>query len=248
MDMILGAGPLAGTLLGTLFSWGMTALGAALVFGFGKKEVSMDFSMGLGAGIMLAASFWSLLAPAIERSGGWQLPALGFALGGGFLLLAEKGLSYSRIFQRGPSGRRSLLLILAVTLHNIPEGMAIGVAFGSGGGAAAWLLALGIALQNFPEGAAVSLPLRRDGHSLWSSFFYGQASGFVEPLAALLGLWLCRQVNFVLPLLLAFSAGAMVAVAGGELLPEAVVGNKDRAVSGLLLGFLLMMVLDVALG
>ncbi len=249
MDVVLGASPIWGTLMGTLFSWGMTALGAALVFGLQKdKKVSMELFMGLGAGIMLAACFWSLLAPAIEKSKSWLLPALGFALGGVFILITERSLSYSKVFDLSLSKRRSFLLILAVTLHNIPEGMAIGAAFGSGETASAWVLAIGIGLQNFPEGAAVSLPLWREGYSQKRSFFYGQASGFVEPLAALTGLWLCRHLTVALPLLLSFSAGAMVAVAAGELIPEAVEENKCQAVSGLLLGFLIMMILDVALG
>ncbi len=247
MDMVIGLSPWWGTILGTLFSWGMTALGAAAVFGLKRGTMSLDGYLGFGAGIMLAASFWSLLAPAIEQSGGWLIPAIGFAAGGIFLMLAERGLSYAAVFAREVSRKRSFLLILAVTLHNIPEGMAIGVAFGSGD-AAAWLLALGIGLQNFPEGAAVAFPLFREGYSRGKSFFYGQASGFVEPLAAIVGLWLCQHLTMALPLLLAFSAGAMVTVVGGELLPEAVEGSKTKAVSGLLLGFLLMMVLDVALG
>ncbi len=139
-------------------------------------------------------------------------------------------------------------MIMAVTLHNIPEGMAIGVAFGASPGIGAWMLAVGIALQNIPEGAAVSLPLRREGLSKGKSFFVGQLSGAVEPIAALIGVCLALSLNGVLPILLAFSAGAMIAVVGGELLPDAVSANKTTAVSGFMLGFLLMMVLDVVLG
>ena len=244
-----GIVPLAATLFCSLFSWGMTALGAAVVFCFRQmKETVMNLFMGFGAGVMLAAGIWSLLLPAIEQSGGVLFPALGFAGGGIFLLLAEECLGYSEIFAAEASRRRSLLLVLAVTLHNIPEGMAIGVAFGASSGAAPWLLALGIALQNIPEGAAVALPLRREGLSRGRSFFIGQISGLVEPIAAILGVLLALKLGEVLPFLLAFSAGAMIVVVGGELLPEAVSANKPWAVSGLLLGFLLMMILDVVLG
>ena len=242
-------GAVEATLLCTLFSWGMTALGAVVVFCFRQvKESVMTLFLGFGAGVMLAASVWSLLLPALEQSGNVLCPALGFAAGGGFILLAEYWCSYSEIFAEESSMRRSFLLILAVTLHNIPEGMAIGVAFGASSGLGPWLLALGIGLQNIPEGAAVSLPLMREGISRGKSFFFGQLSGAVEPVAALVGVLLALRLSIVLPFLLAFSAGAMVAVVGGELLPEAASANKNRTIIGFLLGFLLMMVLDVTLG
>ncbi len=246
---ILELGPAMGTLTATLFSWGMTALGATAVFCFRKVNGRwLDLLLGFGAGVMLAASFWSLIVPAIERSGGWFLPALGLLLGGLFIQASEYWLDFSGLLQKNPSGKRSLLLILAVTLHNIPEGMAIGVAFGADSGAAPWILALGIALQNLPEGAAVSLPLRREGISARKSFFLGQASGCVEPLAAMISVFLAMKLGELLPFLLAFSAGAMLVVIAGELLPEAASTHKQECVSGFLLGFLLMMVLDVALG
>lgn len=249
MNQLSGLSPLDGTMLCTLFTWGMTALGAAAVFCFRKAEGKwMDLFMGFGAGVMLAASFWSLLAPAIEMSGGWLLPALGFACGGFFILLAEHWLDLSGVLRKDPSKKRSALLILAVTLHNIPEGMAIGVAFAGSEGLGPWLLALGIGLQNIPEGAAVSLPLKREGLSAGKSFFCGQISGLVEPIAAISAVFLTMYLGNFLPFLLAFSAGSMLAVVSGELLPEAVSANKLPTVSGLILGFLLMMVLDVALG
>ena len=248
MMEMLGLNPVAGTLLATLFSWGMTALGAATVFCFHKFSGRwLDLLLGFGAGVMLAASFWSLIVPAIEQSGSWLLPAVGILFGGLFIQLSEFCLDFSNLMQKNPSGKRSLLLILAVTLHNIPEGMAIGVAFGADSGMAPWILALGIGLQNFPEGAAVSLPLKREGISSGRSFFLGQASGFVEPMAAMISVLIAMKLGGILPFLLAFSAGAMLVVIAGELLPEAA-EHKREGISGFLLGFLLMMVLDVALG
>ena len=246
---ILEFGPLLGSLAATLFSWGMTALGASAVYCFQKVNGRwLDLLLGFGAGVMLAASFWSLILPAIEWSGGWLLPACGLLMGALFIQLSEYCLDFSQLMKKNPSGKRSLLLVLTVTLHNIPEGMAIGVAFGADRGTAPWILALGIGLQNLPEGAAVSLPLRREGLSAWKSFFCGQASGFVELLAALIAVSLAVKVSGILPFLLAFSAGAMLVVVAGELLPEAASNHKQECVSGFLLGFLLMMVLDVALG
>ncbi len=251
MDWITGIGPIQGTGLCTLFTWMVTACGAAVVFFFREvKESVLNLFMGFGAGVMIAASFWSLLAPALEMSAGWMLPALGFGAGGFFILLADHWLDLCHLGEeyRGKARKRSILLILAVTLHNIPEGMAIGVAFGGTGGIGPWLLALGIGLQNFPEGAAVSLPLRREGLSRGKSFFYGQASGIVEPIAGIIGVLAALHLGNILPFLLSFAAGSMIAVIGGELIPEAASANKHMAVSGLLLGFLVMMILDVALG
>ena len=241
--------PWIGTLLATLFSWGMTALGAATVF-LTKKDRARGFDvlMAVGAGIMTASSIWSLLIPSLEQSRILLMPTLGVLLGGAMIQAVEYCLDVSDILYRKASQKRSFLLITAVTLHNIPEGMAIGLAFGAEKGAAPWLLALGIALQNFPEGAAVSLPLRREGCSRRKSFFCGQASGMVEPLAALCAYFLSVSLGNVLPFLLAFAAGAMLAVVAGELLPEAATHSKQQTISGFLLGFLLMMVLDVALG
>ena len=246
---ILAFEPVSGSLLATLFSWTMTALGAATVYCFRKVDGKwLDSLLGFGAGVMLAASFWSLILPAIERSGGWFIPALGLLMGGLFIQISEHCLDFSTLLKKNPSGKRNVLLVLAVTLHNIPEGMAIGVAFALEQGSAPWILALGIGLQNLPEGAAVSLPLRKEGISARKSFFLGQASGFVELLSALFAVLIAIKVSMFLPFLLAFSAGAMMVVIAGELLPEAAIGHKQECVRGFLLGFLLMMALDVALG
>lgn len=239
--------PLKATALATAFTWGVTALGAASVLLF--RQVSpklLNLFLGFGAGVMLAASIWSLLLPAIDSSG-WLLPALGLCCGAAFLLLTDWWMD-SRPWEKAPASRWSLLLILAVTLHNIPEGMAIGVVFGGGVGPGPWMLALGIGLQNFPEGAAVSLPLRQDGFSRGRSFLYGQASGLVEPLAGLAGVLAAQVLAPLLPFFLSFAAGSMLAVVAGELMPEAPPQQRRRSVIGLLAGFLLMMVLDVALG
>jgi len=218
--------------------------------------------LGFASGVMIAASFWSLLAPSIELSEQlgyvkWLLPSLGFIGGGIFVILADKFLDkmLNKENDKMESKKRSILLVTAVTLHNIPEGLAVGVAFGgvlAGVPEAtiisACLLALGIGLQNFPEGAAVSLPLRREGYPIKKCLFYGQASGMVEPIAGVLGALLALKMQSILPFLLAFSAGAMIGVVGAELIPESTKNNKNIATIGLLLGFMLMMVLDVALG
>lgn len=248
MAWFLGLNPLWATAICTLFTWAVTAAGAALVFAVRRSEGQwMKLLLGFGVGVMMAASFWSLLAPAIEQSGGWLMPALGFASGGAFILLADRCLAKSQL-STSPAARWSFLMVLAVTLHNIPEGMAIGVAFGGEGGLAPWLLALGIGLQNFPEGAAVALPLRKEGYSRGKSFFYGQASGFVEPVAGLIGVLAAQTFKDMLPFLLSFAAGSMMAVVGGELMPEEVSEGRQLTICGLLLGFLVMMILDVALG
>ena len=224
--------PLSAAILATLLMYLLTALGAALVFPLRRFHPSvMNLLMALGAGIMLAASYFSLLAP---------------------VLLADALLS--RRMRRTPLSdvrRRTVLLIGSITLHNIPEGLAVGCAFGalaSPGGAAwrsAWMLAIGIALQNFPEGAAVSLPLRRDGYSCRRSFFFGQLSGAVEPLAGILGALLAIRVRAALPLLLSLSGGAMVTVILAELLPECQKCPRQRLmVLATLAGFVLMMALD----
>lgn len=248
MDRFLGLDPLWATALCTLFTWGVTACGAAVVLGVKQlNSRMMNLFLGFGVGVMIAASFWSMLAPAIEQSGGWLLPALGFASGGAFILLADRWLGQLQMMTEANT-RWSYLMVLAVTLHNIPEGMAIGVAFGGSGGMAPWILALGIALQNFPEGAAVALPLRKEGFSRGKSFFYGQASGFVEPVAGLLGVLAAQRLGNLLPFLLSFAAGSMMAVVGGELMPEEESDGRQLTICGLLLGFLIMMILDVALG
>jgi ZIP family zinc transporter len=208
---------------------------------------------------MIAASFWSLLAPAIELSAElfgnkWVTPVAGFALGGLFVAGSDIVLSKAvSIRSKGPEFKRSVLLTAAVTLHNIPEGLAIGVAFGSAGAGGATvlgacMLALGIAIQDFPEGVCISLPLRRDGYSRVRSFMVGQASGVVEPISAVLGVMFVMSARNALPFVLSFSAGAMVALACSELIPESFKKNKTIASLGVLLGFCLMMGLDVALG
>lgn len=250
--------PLSAAILATLLMYLLTALGAALVFPLRRFHPSvMNLLMALGAGIMLAASYFSLLAPALTSAHSLrQSPLLmcsgGFLLGGLLVLLADALLS--RRMRRTPLSdvrRRTVLLIGSITLHNIPEGLAVGCAFGalaSPGGAAwrsAWILAIGIALQNFPEGAAVSLPLRRDGYSCRRSFFFGQLSGAVEPLAGILGALLAIRVRAALPLLLSLSGGAMVTVILAELLPECQKCPRQRLmVLATLAGFVLMMALD----
>ena len=212
----------------------------------------------------MAASFWSLLAPSIELSEelgyiAWLLPAVGFITGALFVLLSDKFLDKvlkgRKDVRSAVSLKKSILLISAITIHNIPEGMAIGVAFGGiVAGApgmsliAAIMLAVGIGIQNFPEGAAVSLPLRNEGFSRTKSFMWGQASGIVEPISAVIGVVLVLTVRSILPFLLAFAAGAMIAVAARELLPESIKENKNLATIGLITGFAIMMILDVALG
>ncbi len=259
--------PVLQALLATTFTYGVTALGAALVFFF--KQVNrkiLDSMLGFGAGVMIAASFWSLLAPAItlceQRSNhAWLIPAVGFFVGGVFIILGDRLLnrcSFKDIagfeHHNAQSLKRSILLVMAITLHNIPEGLAVGVAFGGAAkvltgseSVGAILLAIGIGLQNFPEGATVSLPLRREGYSRGKSFFYGQLSGMVEPIAGVIGAIAAVTIEGILPFLLAFSAGAMIAVCASELIPEASKTNKNLATLGLTFGFITMMVLDVAL-
>jgi len=256
-------------LLATLFTWAMPAAGAACVFVTKRfSQWALDGLLGMSAGVMIAASFWSLLAPAIDMSDGHWLPAaVGFLTGGLALYVIDKilphlhaGLDTSQAEGIHTSWRRSVLLVLAITLHNIPEGLAVGVAFGaiahattsaeaSGlllGGIA---LAIGIGLQNFPEGLAVSVPLRREGMSRTRAFMYGQASGMVEPAAGVLGAWLVFWATPLLPYALAFAAGAMIFVVIEELIPESQTnGYSDFATLGTLGGFVVMMMLDVAFG
>ncbi|XP_076616062.1 zinc transporter ZIP11 isoform X2 [Chaetodon auriga] len=331
--MLEGYSPMTQALLGTLFTWGLTAAGAALVFVFSSRQKRiLDGSLGFAAGVMLAASYWSLLAPAIdmaEDSGKYGsfafLPvAVGFALGAAFVYFAdlampllgvgadphialalppdsklakekdekpsshlldeemtiridkiENGDVYQRrrgpqsgssdeqetgsrqqeVGQTGSSWRRILLLILAITIHNIPEGLAVGVGFGAIGKTSsatfesARNLAIGIGIQNFPEGLAVSLPLRGAGVSSWTAFWYGQLSGMVEPIAGVLGAFAVVLAEPLLPYALAFAAGAMVYVVVDDIVPEAQVsGNGKLASWTAILGFIVMMSLDVGLG
>lgn len=261
--------PIYQAFLATLFTWGVTAAGAALVFFFKTvNQKVLDLMLGFAAGVMIAASYWSLLAPSIEMASGSALPswlpaAVGFLLGGVFLRLIDRFLPHLHLgFSMDEAEgvktglHRSVLLILAITIHNIPEGLAVGVAFGalaadmpsaSLGGALA--LALGIGIQNFPEGTSVSVPLRRENFSRLKSFWYGQLSGFVEPISGVLGALAVIVVRPLLPYALAFAAGAMIFVVIEELIPEAQLNkNADIATMGAMLGFTIMMMLDVALG
>ncbi len=243
-------------LLVSLMLYASTALGASLVF-FSKKFNAVVLTMitGVSAGIMVAASFFSLLSPALEYE--TPLPSyvtvtLGFLLGGAFIIGSDFFLRKKDAAFRG-MGRRNGLLYVAVTLHNIPEGMAVGVAFAAAGGvpgavAGAFLFAVGIAVQNFPEGACVAFPLRNGGMSPMKSFLFSQASGAVEIPACILGAVAATFITGFLPWALAFSAGAMIAVVCSELIPECFSGNKTIASSGIVLGFCIMMILDVALG
>lgn len=257
--------PIIQALIATTFTWGVTALGALVVCFFreANKKV-LNTILGFSAGVMIAASFWSLISPAIDLSEelgyiGWLLPAIGFAIGGLFVLLSDRFLDKvlkNRKNQRSTASlKRSILLVSAITIHNIPEGMAIGVAFGGIASGVpgmtligAIMLAIGIGIQNFPEGAAVSLPLRNEGFSRFKSFMIGQASALVEPISAVIGVILVLAVRSIMPFLLSFAAGAMIAVVARELLPESVKENKNLATLGLIFGFILMMALDVALG
>lgn len=261
--------PIIQALLATCFTWFVTALGAGLVFFFKKMNKKiLDGMLGFAAGVMIAASFWSLLAPAIEmaeESGVpvWLPAVVGFLLGGFFLRLMDKLLPHLHIghpIEKAEgiktSWHRSILLVLAITLHNIPEGLAVGVAFGAVaagspsatiGGAIA--LAIGIGIQNFPEGTSVSVPLRREGLSKLKSFWYGQLSGMVEPVAGVIGAALVLIMRPLLPYALAFAAGAMIFVVVEEVIPESQMsGNAHIATLGAMLGFAVMMALDVALG
>ncbi len=269
MDWLATINPVLQALLGTLFTWGVTAAGAALVFFFRSMNRKVfDAMLGFAAGVMMAASYWSLLAPAIEMSRDGPLPvwvpaASGFLLGGGFLRLIDRFLPHlhigaSRSEAEGVSTqwRRSTLLVLAITLHNIPEGLAVGVAFGAAAAgypsatlAGAVALAIGIGIQNFPEGAAVSVPLRREGLPVRKCFMLGQLSGMVEPVAGVIGATAVLVARPILPYALAFAAGAMIFVVVEEVVPESQrEGNSDLATLGAMLGFAVMMILDVALG
>ena len=259
-------------LIATLGTWLVTALGAAMVVFFtSPNPKGLNIMLGFASGVMIAASFWSLLQPAIERAeAASNLPAffvatVGFLFGALFMWVSDKVVSFARRKADNTQGKpnerlhRIIMLILSITLHNIPEGLAVGVAFGAvqgkGYGAenlrGAISVAVGIGLQNFPEGAAVSVPLRREGYSRKKSFLYGQASGMVEPLAGVLGALLVVYVEPVLPYALSFAAGAMILVAVHELIPECQRKQGAQpylATMGIVLGFAVMMLLDVMLG
>jgi|TARA_B110000263_G_scaffold232819_1_gene229178 ZIP family zinc transporter len=275
-------GPVMQALYAGLFTWGFTAIGAALVFLFKtSNRKALDISLGFTGGVMIAASFWSLLAPSIayvemqnemglSDSPSWFAPAVGFFLGAVFLFGLDKIIPHLHIFAKREEAegvetnwRKTILLVLAIALHNIPEGLAVGVAFGALANpellgmeghsvftiGSAIALAIGIGIQNFPEGFAVSMPLRRQGVSRWKSWKWGQLSAIVEPIFAVIGAAIVMQVLPILPYALAFAAGAMIFIVVEEVIPESQRGgHTDLATMGLILGFIVMMVLDVALG
>jgi zinc transporter, ZIP family len=270
IDFFQNFSPITQAFIATLFTWGMTALGASIVFTTKTlNQRLLDSMLGFAGGVMIAASYWSLLSPAIEMSEGnsigtWFPAAVGFLLGGIFLWGIDKILPH--LHPNSPidkaegfhpkERKKSTLLVLAITLHNIPEGLAVGIAFGAlanggtvGSLAGALTLALGIGIQNLPEGVAVSMPLRGEGMSRRKSFFYGQFSGMVEPIAAVIGALAVSFIEPLLPYALSFAAGAMIFVVAEEVIPSSQEkGNKDLASMSLMVGFVLMMVLDVALG
>lgn len=270
LDNISQFSPAMQALLATLFTWLMTAVGAAAVFtakNFNQKV--LDGMLGLAGGVMIAASFWSLLSPALEMAEAsgkiaWVPAALGFLGGGLFIMSIDKVLPHLHPMLpldqaeglHPERKRRSTLLVLAITMHNIPEGLAIGVAFGSvatgfssASLAGALALAIGIGIQNLPEGVAVSVPLRREGMSRMKSFWYGQLSGMVEPIAAVIGAIAVVFVQPLLPYALSFAAGAMIFVVAEEVIPSSHEnGNHDLASLSVMVGFTIMMILDVALG
>ncbi len=267
IDFFESIDPILAALYATLFTWFLTALGASFVFFFkNMNRAVLDGMLGFTGGVMIAASFWSLLAPAIEMSSGdgfvKVIPAaVGFALGALFIFGLDKILPHLHINFQETEGvkspwQRTTLLVLAITLHNIPEGLAVGVLFGGVAAgipeasiAGAVTLAIGIGIQNFPEGIAVSMPLRRMGMSRWKSFMYGQSSALVEPIAGVLGAVAVTFFTPLLPYALAFAAGAMIFVVVEEVIPETQQDkNTDIATLGLIGGFIVMMTLDVALG
>lgn len=258
--------PIALAFLGTMFTFLATALGAATVFIF-KKDIPASIQrafLGFAAGVMIAASVWSLLIPAMEMAEeagqpGWHSTAGGFILGALFLLMLDRLLPHLHIGSNEPEGlkssfTRTTMLVLAVTLHNIPEGLAVGLAFGLAGESSAMslsgalALSLGMALQNFPEGAAISLPLKKEGLSNRRSFMLGALSGVVEPIAGVTGVLIAGSITGLMPWFLSFAAGAMIYVVVEELIPEAHLGEHSHTGTlSVMLGFLVMMVLDVAL-
>lgn len=263
INFFISLNPVIQALLATLFTWFVTLLGALLVFFFkGVNKNLMDGMLGFAAGIMIAASFFSLLSPAISmmdelNMNAWVIASIGFLLGGVLLFIGDK--IFEHFYdndEKSINKKRALMLIISISLHNIPEGLAVGVAFGSimynlpgASLGSACILALGIGLQNFPEGTAVSVPLLREGYSKKKAFFFGQLSGFVEPISGVLGALLVLKVRLILPFLLAFAAGAMIYVVVQELIPASQSNEKkDLMALFSLLGFTVMMILDIALG
>lgn len=270
IDFFLQFDPVMQALIATLFTWFVTACGAALVF-FTRQvnQKLLDCMLGFAAGVMIAASFWSLLNPGIEMAEQmgqipWLTAVIGFLGGGIFMRAIDKflphvhpGLSVDKKEGVKTSWQRSTLLVLAITLHNIPEGLAVGVAFGAVAAGmpsatigAAIALAIGIGIQNFPEGTAVSMPLRREGMSKKKAFLYGQASGMVEPIAGVVGAMFVLYMQPILPYALCFAAGAMIFVVVEELIPESQrkYEHIDIVTMTTMIGFSVMMMLDVALG
>jgi ZIP family zinc transporter len=267
IDYFTSINPILAAFYATMFTWFLTAFGASFVFFFkNMNRVVLDGMLGFTGGVMIAASFWSLLSPAIEMSEGEGFvkvipAAVGFALGALFIFGLDKLLPHLHINFKETEGvkspwQRTTLLVLAITLHNIPEGLAVGVLFGGVAAgipeasiAGAVTLAIGIGIQNFPEGIAVSMPLRRMGMSRWKSFMYGQSSAIVEPIAGVLGAVAVTFFTPLLPYALAFAAGAMIFVVVEEVIPETQQDkNTDIATLGFIGGFIVMMMLDVALG
>lgn len=269
MDFFLNLNPVVQAFIATLFTWFMTMLGAsAVLVAADINRKFLDAMLGFAGGVMIAASYWSLLAPAIQMSKGQAVPAwfpaaAGFLAGGIFLLAVDRtlphlhlGFSIDEAEGIKTSWQRSTLLVFAVTLHHIPEGLAVGVAFGSiaagipsASFTGAVALAAGIAIQNIPEGLAVAMPLRREGLSPGKSFFFGQLSGLVEPAAGVVGAAIVAFSRPILPYALGFAAGAMIYVVVEEIIPESQRGNNaDLATMSAMAGFVVMMILEVAFG
>ena len=261
MEKIININPIVLSLIATTFTYFMNFLGSCTVLLF--KNVSkkmLDCFLSFGAGIMISASFFSLLNPAIDSANNqnmlsWLIVSIGFLFGGLFIVFAD--LLLNKLLKKNniKNTKRSILMFSAITLHNIPEGMAIGVAFASLFNnpdmsilISSIMLAFGIGIQNFPEGVATSLPLRREGVSKVKALFIGQASGLVEPFAGVLGCVFAYYINSILPILLSFSAGAMIATCVSELIPESSKTHKTASTLWFTLGFIVMMILDVALG
>ena len=274
--------PIIQALFAGLFTWFITAIGSGLVFFFNSSHrKALDISLGFTGGVMIAASFWSLLAPAIEyvemqkelgltNMPSWLAPTIGFFLGALFLFGLDKIIPHLHMFEKKTNAegvntkwQKTILLVLAIAMHNIPEGLAVGVAFGAIASpeivnnlnieiftlGSAIALAIGIGIQNFPEGFAVSMPLRRQGMSKFKSWQWGQLSAIVEPIFAVIGAAIVLQVLPILPYALAFAAGAMIFIVVEEVIPESQKGgNTDLATMGLIAGFIVMMALDVGLG
>ena len=267
VDFFSSISPVKGAFYATLFTWLLTAFGASFVFLFKTMHRGfLDGMLGFTGGVMVAASFWSLLAPGIEMSPGEGFikvipAAIGFGMGALFIFGLDKILPHIHINFKDSEGiktpwHKTTLLVLAITMHNIPEGLAVGVLFGGVAAgipeasiAGAVALAMGIGIQNFPEGIAVSMPLRRQGVSKFKSFWYGQLSAIVEPIAAVLGAVAVTFFTPILPYALAFAAGAMIFVVVEEVIPETQLDKyTDIATLGFIGGFIMMMTLDVALG